>query len=119
MILTVIAIVLILSAVFFLTAGTIGLLRFPDFYSRMHSTGKSDTLGLVLSLTALAIYNFHDGFSLASLLVSLKIMFIAVFWFLGNPTATHALTRAAFKSGILPWTKDGRSVIDWPPGKGE
>lgn len=115
MILTVTAIVFILIALFFLTAGTIGLLRFPDFYSRMHSTGKSDTLGLVLSLTGLAIYNFHDGFSLASLLVSLKIMLIAVFWFLGNPTATHALTRSAFKSGILPWTKDGRAVIEWPP----
>jgi len=114
-VLLIVAIVFILIGIFFLTAGTIGFLRFPDFYSRMHATGKSDTLGLVLCLTGFALYNLHLGISFASVLVSIKILFIAVFWFFGNPTATHALTRAAFKSGILPWTKDGRTVIEWPP----
>jgi multicomponent Na+:H+ antiporter subunit G len=114
-ILLVFAVVFILIGIFFLTAGTIGFLRFPDFYSRMHATGKSDTLGLVLCLTGFALYNLHEGISLARLLVSIKIVLIAVFWFFGNPTATHALTRASFKSGILPWTKDGKTVIEWPP----
>ncbi|PIP08632.1 MAG: sodium:proton antiporter [Syntrophobacteraceae bacterium CG23_combo_of_CG06-09_8_20_14_all_50_8] len=109
------AIALISMGVFFLTAGTIGFLRFPDFYSRMHATGKCDTLGVVLSLTGLALYNLHYGLSLASILVSIKIIFIAVFWFLANPTATHALSRSAFESEVTPWTKDGRPVIEWPP----
>lgn len=111
------AVVLISIGVFFMFAGTIGFLRFPDFYTRMHSTGKSDTLGIVLALTGLALYNLDHGLTLSGLLVSLKIMFIAVFWFVGSPTVTHAITRAAFKSKIEPWTKDGRSVIDWPPDK--
>jgi len=104
-----------LAGIFFFTTGVIGFLRFPDFYSRMHATGKGDTLGAVLVLTGLALYNLHHGFSLGSILVSIKLMFIAVFWFLANPTATHALLRAAFDSGLTPWTKDGKSVIEWPP----
>lgn len=101
--------------VFFLTTGTIGFLRFPDFYSRMHATGKCDTLGIFLSCFGIALYILSDGLSLANILISLKIMFIALFWSLGGPTATHALLKSAFKAGILPWTKDGRSVIEWPP----
>jgi multicomponent Na+:H+ antiporter subunit G len=116
--LTVIDIIVMVSisvGVFFLATGTIGFLRFPDFYSRMHATGKCDTLGIFLSCFGIALYNLHDGLSLANLLVSLKIMFIALFWSLGGPTATHALLKAAFKAGITPWTKDGKAVIEWPP----
>jgi len=110
-----VVIVFILAGVFFLVVGTIGFLRLPDFYTRMHATGKSDTLGVFLSCIGIALYILQDGLSLANILVSLKIMFIAVFWFLGGPTATHALLKSAFKSGLLPWTKDGRTVIEWPP----
>lgn len=114
-ILDVIVIVLILLSIFFFTAGTIGFIRLPDFYSRMHATGKSDTLGVLLSCIGIAVYTLKGSLSLADILVSLKIIFIAVFWFLGGPTATHALLKSAFKAGILPWTKDGRAVIEWPP----
>jgi multicomponent Na+:H+ antiporter subunit G len=109
------AVILILAGTFFFTTGVIGILRFPDFYSRMHATGKGDTLGTVLMLCGLALYNLDAGFTLANVLVSIKLMFIGVFWFLANPTATHALLRAAFDSGLMPWTKDGVPVIDWPP----
>jgi len=112
---SIVAILFMLAGAFFFTTGVIGFLRFPDFYSRMHATGKGDTLGAVLVLTGLALYNLHHGFSLGNILVSIKLMFIAVFWFLANPTATHALLRAAFDSGLTPWTKDGKSVIEWPP----
>jgi multicomponent Na+:H+ antiporter subunit G len=114
-VLNIVVIVLISVGVFFFAAGTIGFLRFPDFYSRMHATGKCDTLGVVLSCAGIALYALHDGLSLGNILVSLKIMFIAVFWFLGGPTATHALLNSAFNSGILPWTKDGKAIIEWPP----
>lgn len=93
------------AGIFFFTTGTIGFLRFPDFYSRMHATGKSDTLGAILSLVGLAIY---EGLSFSSI----KILIIAVFVLLTSPTATHALLRAAFDSGMLPWTKGGQPIRD-------
>ena len=102
---SIIAILFILAGTFFFFTGTIGYLRFPDFYSRMHATGKCDTLGALLCLTGLALYT---GFSLTSI----KLIFIAVFVFLTSPTATHALLRGAFDSEVEPWTKDGKPVID-------
>lgn len=104
-ILTILAVIFILAGTFFFTTATIGLLRFPDFYCRMHATGKGDTLGALLALTGLAIYNLHHGFSLATILVSIKIIFIAVFIFLANPTATHAIMKAGLDSDVEPWTK--------------
>lgn len=95
---TILSIFIILTGLFFFTAGTIGLLRFPDFYTRMHAAGKCDTLGALLCLTGMALYN---GFSL----VSIKIMFIAVFIFFTSPTATHSMLRAAMNCGITPWTR--------------
>ena len=84
---------------FFLTAVAVaGVLRFPDFYTRLHASGKVDSLGVSLTLLGLAIYN---GISLTSL----KIIFIAVFVLVANPIGTHLLARAAYQSGIVPWTK--------------
>ncbi len=109
----VVCILLILSLFFFFTA-TIGFLRFPDFYSRMHATGKGDTLGILLALLALSIFHLSHHPSWEGIVVTVKLILIAVFWFLGGPTATHALLRSAFDSGIMPWTKDGKAVIKWP-----
>ncbi|HED00434.1 MAG TPA: monovalent cation/H(+) antiporter subunit G [Proteobacteria bacterium] len=98
------AVFLLLGLLFF-TGGTVGLLRLPDFFCRMHATGKGDTLAVLLSLIGLAIYTaFSGGFSTASILVSIKIIFIAIFWFLAGPVSTHAITRAAFRCGVKPWT---------------
>ena len=99
------SIIFILAGTFFFATATLGLLRFPDFYTRMHATGKGDTLGAFLSLIGLALYNLHDGMSFDSLLVSIKIMFIAIFMFVANPTATHAITKAGLDCKVEPWTK--------------
>jgi len=101
----ILAIVLIIIGTFFFFTATVGLLRFPDFYTRMHATGKGDTLGALLILIGVALYNLHDGLSLSAILVSIKIMFIAVFIFIAIPTATHAITRAGLDAGVEPWTK--------------
>lgn len=93
------AIFIVLMGLFFFTTGTIGLLRFPDFYTRMHATGKSDTLGALLCLTGMALYN---GFSL----ISIKIIFIAIFILLTSPTATHSMARAAWNCGVTPWSEE-------------
>ena len=89
---------LIVSGVFFLFTGGVGLIRFPDFYSRMHAAGKCDTLGSLLVLTGLAC---HEGFDLSAV----KLMVIAMFIFFTSPTATHAIARAAHKNQMPYWTK--------------
>lgn len=102
---SILTVMFLFVGLFFFTTGTVGLLRLPDFFSRMHATGKGDTLAVLLSLIGLAIYNaFSQGFSTPSIFVSIKIIFIAIFWFLASPTATHAISRAAFRCGVKPWT---------------
>jgi len=88
----------LIGGLFFFITATAGLLRFPGFYTRLHATGKGDTLAVFLCLIGLAI---HAGWTLSSL----KIIFIAVFMFMAQPTATHAISRAAMKAGVKPWMK--------------
>ncbi len=94
----IISIAFLLGGFFFFFAATVGLLRFPDFYCRLHATGKGDTLAVLLSLVGLSIY---EGLSINSV----KIIFIAVFMFLAQPTATHAICRSAMRCGHEPWVK--------------
>ncbi len=89
-----------LGVLFFLTSA-VGLLRFPDFYTRMHAAGKCDTLGALLVLIGLAAL---QGFGLASV----KILLIAVFLFATSPTATHAIARSALRSDLPAWTREER-----------
>jgi multicomponent Na+:H+ antiporter subunit G len=113
MVLLIAVIILVVVGIFFFFTATIGFLRFPDFYSRMHATGIGDTLGLLLTLIGLSIYNLYDNPSwYLGVVQSIKLISIAVFWFLASPTATHALLRSAFESGVMPWTKDGKPVIE-------
>jgi multicomponent Na+:H+ antiporter subunit G len=100
----IIVIILTIAGLLFFFATTIGLLRFPDFYSRMHAAGKGDTLSSMLMLLALVLYNFHE-FNIANLLIAVKIILIIVFIFMASPTATHAITDAGYESGLLPWMK--------------
>ena len=81
----------------------IGLLRFPDFYSRIHPAGKGDTLGQGLAMSGLvcAAIGMHEQW-----LVPAKLVLIIAFIFVANPTATHALARAAWVTGVKPWTRE-------------
>lgn len=88
----------ILGGTVFIVAAAFGVVRFPDFYSRLHAAGTSDTLGQLLVILGLIL---AAGFSL----VSLKLAMIAFFIFILNPTATHALARGAWVCGIRPWRK--------------
>lgn len=98
-----VTLLLTLGLVFFL-GGALGILRFPDFYSRLHPAGKLDTMGLGLSMTAMAVYTAGGG-HLADWLTALKIFFIVVFVFITSPTATHAIVDAGVRAGLSPWTK--------------
>lgn len=95
----IVSIIFIIAGTFFFFVGALGLIRLPDFYTRMHAAGKSDTLGILLIIIGLAIYN---GFSIGSL----KILFIAVFILFTSPTATHAIARAARLNNIPCWKKE-------------
>jgi multicomponent Na+:H+ antiporter subunit G len=106
---TIVAIVLVLGGFFFFFATAVGIVRFPDFYCRMHAAGKGDTLSTVLLLAGLALQELTD-LSGENVLVALKIMFIAVFIFLASPTATHAVIDAGFVYGAVPWSKDKKKT---------
>ncbi|MBE0446926.1 MAG: monovalent cation/H(+) antiporter subunit G [Actinobacteria bacterium] len=100
---TIIAGILLALGCFFIVVAAIGVVRFPDFYSRMHPAGKSDTLGQSLVLSGIMIY---EGFSL----VSIKLLIIIVFIFIANPTATHAVAKAAYVAGVKPWQKEDKVI---------
>jgi len=84
--------------VFFLLVGSIGLIRLPDFYSRTHAVGKSDTLGIILVVLGLVI---HEGLTLNSVKLGLIMVFVG----LTSPTATHALAKAAYRFGLRAWIR--------------
>ena len=91
----IIASVFLFGGAILVLIASLGIIRFPDFYTRTHAAGKGDTLGIALILLGLAI---HEGGTLNTL----KLILIAVFIGIANPTATHALARAAFKLGLKP-----------------
>ena len=84
--------------IFFLFVAAIGAVRLPDFYTRSHALGVTDTLGTLLILLGLMI---SSGWTQ----VSGKLFLIFIFVYLINPTVTHVLFRAALRSGLKPWTK--------------
>jgi multicomponent Na+:H+ antiporter subunit G len=96
-----IVIMFLAGGFFFTVVGTIGLLRFPDFYTRLHATGKCDTLGEGLIIVGLMIH--HLFYYSETLLVPVKLLFLTFFIFIANPTATHAIMKAAYLTGIKPW----------------
>jgi len=86
------------------TGGAVGILRFPDFYSRLHPAGKLDSMGLFMCMIAAALYTLQD-FSLNAVITSIKILLILVFVFITSPTATHAIVDAGVRANLMPWTK--------------
>lgn len=99
----IVAAIFVLGGLFFLTVSSAGLIRFPDFYCRTHAVGKSETLGSMLILCGLAIYNGLE-------MNSAKLVIILLFIALANPTATHIVARAAFRSGLQPWVLEKKQA---------
>ena len=109
--LNIVSIILILSGLVFFLGASIGILRFPDFYTRMHAAGKGDTLSTTLIMSGLAIEVIGD-FEGSSVLVAIKILAIAVLIMLTSPTSTHLLMKAGFDDGIIPVSKDKKTKIN-------
>ena len=85
---TILGWVLLTSGCLFCLVGSIGLIRLPDFYSRVHAAGIVDSLGAILILLGLLTQT-------QDILVIIKLIFILLFMMLTGPTAVHALARAA------------------------
>lgn len=91
--------IFIVTGAFLGIAGGIGIHRFPDFYSRLHAAGITDTMCAACFLIGLGM---QTGFSI----YSLKLMLIFIFLLFSSPTATHALADAASLSGLKPQLDD-------------
>ncbi len=100
-----IIIISLVSGLFFFFATSVGVLRFPDFFTRLHAAGKGDTLSTILILFACSLFALKSApvVDKASILTAIKILLIINFIFIGSPTATHVLIEAGFNSEIEPW----------------
>jgi len=98
---------LLIFGLFLFLGGAVGIIRMPDFYSRLHPAGKLDTLGTLAMVMGLALYNVHH-ISIGSILVSIKMFLIVFFVFLASPTATHTIVDAGMRAGLRHWTKKKR-----------
>jgi multicomponent Na+:H+ antiporter subunit G len=84
----------------FCIVGGIGLVRMPDFFTRMHAASVTETLGAGLILIGLML---QSGWTL----VSVKLLIIGLLVFFTSPTATHALAKAALSRGLEPLLAPG------------
>jgi multicomponent Na+:H+ antiporter subunit G len=84
---------LLLAAAFFFLSGTVGLLRFPDLYTRLHALTKADNLGLGLVALALAIRS-------GSLAVAAKLLLAWLLALVASSTSCHLVARAARRAGV-------------------
>lgn len=90
--------ILLLAGGALVVVGGIGLIRLPEFFSRLHAVSIPDTAGAALIIVGLMI---QAGFTL----VSLKLLLILLFLLFTGPTATHALAKAALHGNLTPRTR--------------
>ena len=95
---------ILFGCVFILTAG-IGMLRFPDFYARLHASSKLVTLGGIGIFGGAAI-------AFAPLGVTQRVVLTAVFFFLTAPLSSYMIARAGYLRGLKPYFEEG-SVDEW------
>jgi multicomponent Na+:H+ antiporter subunit G len=89
---------LLLAGLFFHAVAAVGVVRMPDFYSRLHAVSEAETLGMLLLVAAAAVWA-------GPTLTSVKLVLLAAFVLGANPTSTHALGRAAMRVGVRPWQR--------------
>ncbi|HCM48099.1 MAG TPA: sodium:proton antiporter [Colwellia sp.] len=80
---------------FLCISGGVGLLRFPDFYTRMHAVGVTDTLGAGMILIGLMFYS-------PDFLIFSKLVIILLLTLLIGPTTSHVLAKAAMQNNLKP-----------------
>jgi len=88
----------------FLVIGSFGIVRFPDFWSRLHAASVIDSAGMALLLLGMML---QAGLTL----ITVKLFFIGVFLIITGPTSTHAVANAALVSGSRPLGDDSGEII--------
>jgi multicomponent Na+:H+ antiporter subunit G len=91
--------ILLITGSLFAMTGALGLLRLPDFFSRAHGGGVTDTMGAGLILFGLML---QSGLSL----ITFKLVLILVFLFITSPTSVHALAQSALSHGLRPLVRE-------------
>jgi len=98
--------ILLALGVFLGISGAVGLFRFPDFFTRMHAAGITDTLCTACIIGGLVL---QAGFTL----IAVKLIFILLFTWYTSPAAGHALIKAANKTGLKPLLrKDAKQKLE-------
>lgn len=86
--------------------GSVGLARFPDFYSRLHAVTKTGTLGVTALLVAGTVWSALSFDNL-----SIKLLVALAFQFLTAPVGAHMLARSAMRTGVALWSGSVRNDL--------
>ena len=92
------AMVLLLIGIFFFFAGTVGILRLPDVFTRLHAVTKADNIGLGFIVLGLATLS-------GQWLVALKLMLIWILVLLSSAASAHLIAQSALRRGMRPWQR--------------
>ncbi len=95
----ILSVIFCLAGLFFLVVAAIGMIRLPDVFTRSHAVSLTDSLGALLLLIGIAIY---EGWSLNVF----KILAVLALLYLQNPVIAHATLRAAIRAGLKPWKEE-------------
>lgn len=101
--------IFIFTGCLFVFGGAFGLIRMPDFYTRLHAASVTDTGGVLficIGLVLQAIFIFDNP------MAAIKIVLTVIFLFFTAPTASHAVAKAALMANIIPQCQNGQSVVD-------
>jgi multicomponent Na+:H+ antiporter subunit G len=98
--LDILTVLLLAAAAVFFLAGTVGLLRFPDLYSRLHALTKADNVGLGLTVLALML-------QVESWVAAAKLTLIWVLVLAASTTVCFLIGNEAHRRGLSPWTGEG------------
>lgn len=93
----------------FVVSGAMGLIRMPDFYTRLHAASLTDTGGAIfigLALLLQAIFIFGNA------MAAVKVLLVLFFTLFTSPTASHALAKTALLCGHVPADCDGKPLLD-------
>ncbi|MDG1009506.1 MAG: monovalent cation/H(+) antiporter subunit G [Amylibacter sp.] len=98
----------VLAGSFFMIVSAVGIIRFPDFWARLHAASVGDSGGMILLIAGMCL---QSGLTL----ITVKLVAIGLFLFITGPTATHAVANAALVTGWRPKSGKGLKVEENAP----
>jgi multicomponent Na+:H+ antiporter subunit G len=100
---------LIFIGCLFVLSGSIGLIRMPDLYTRIHAASVTDTGGATFIILGLLL---QDIFVFEDVMVAIKLLLVLLFICFTAPTASHALAKMALLEHMIPKCQNGLSVVE-------